>query len=465
MEKNLKKYNQKRDFKKTDEPVGKKKVSSKKKHFVVQHHLARKEHYDLRLEYRGSMLSWAVPKGPSYNTRDKRLAIHVEDHPIDYRNFEGTIPKGQYGGGTVMIWDEGFYEILFFDKKMIKFQLFGKRLKGKWTLVQFKDKHWLLLKEKDTFHGFKNINKFTTSIRTGRTMKEIEEKKLPKNKEKFQEMDKVLITNPDKIIYSKPKILKKDLVAYYKKVAERMMPYLENRLFSSIRCPDGMKGTTFYKKHFENKNKNLGRKNISCESHHKEDYYYIKNAVGLIEEVQMNGYEFHIWGSKYNQVAKPDIIIFDLDPDKNLSLEKVRCGVKDLKSILDELSLVSFLKTSGGKGYHVVVPISSFKNWNEAKEFSKNIAILMEQKWPEKYTSNIRIQNRKGKIFIDWLRNTKGATSVCPYSIRLKKKLSISMPIRFSELDKIKPDEITIESALKRLNRKDPWENFWNLDQ
>lgn len=130
----LKKYHQKRDFKKTEEPVGKREKTHKKLRFVVQHHLARREHYDLRLEWNGTLKSWAVPKGPSYHSKDKRLAIQVEDHPLDYRNFEGTIPKGQYGGGTVMLFDEGYWQPLGNPKRdlengFIKFSLNGSRLK------------------------------------------------------------------------------------------------------------------------------------------------------------------------------------------------------------------------------------------------------------------------------------------------------------------------------------------------
>ena len=165
----------------------------------------------------------------------------------------------------------------------------------------------------------------------------------------------------------------------------------------------------------------------------------------------MNGYEFHIWGSKVNDLKRPDILVFDLDPDELLDLKKVRQGVRDLKSILDELHLVSFLKTSGGKGYHIVVPISSIKNFDEASEFTHNIAKIMEMKWPQRYTSNIRLNKRNGMIFIDWVRNTFGATSVCPYSLRIKKKLRVSMPIKWSELDKIKPDDITMDDALINL--------------
>ncbi len=472
MNDNLKKYHQKRDFNKTNEPKGKKsKKSNNKRRFVVQHHMARKEHYDFRLELSGTLKSWAVPKGPSYNTKDKRLAVQVEDHPIDYRNFEGTIPKGQYGGGTVMIWDEGYWEPLSNQPKKdlengsIKFELYGTRLKGKWTLIHFKEDNWLLIKEKDFVNIYKDINKLNTSIKTGRTMKEIEEdkkiiKKI-KNSKKDNIVEGITISNPDKVIFNKPKITKYDIALYYQKVAKRMLPYIENRIISTIRCPEGIKEECFFKKHFESINYGIGQIEIPSDKGRKEDYYYIKNQEGLISEVQMNGYEFHIWGSKVTNINQPDMMVFDLDPDEKLSLEKLREGVKDLKSILDELNLKSYLKTSGGKGYHIVVPTTKLKTWNKFSDFAENIAHVMEAKWPEKYTSNVRKEKRKGKIFIDWIRNTKSATSVAPYSVRVREGARVSMPIKWSELNKVKPDEITMEEAIKRLKRKDPWEDFY----
>ena len=454
MTKKLEVYNKKRNFDKTHEPRGRKEKSSRKFRFVVQHHIARKDHYDLRLEWDGVLKSWAVPKGPSYNSKDKRLAVMVEDHPISYRNFEGIIPKGEYGAGTVMLWDYGTWEVLDgkkpnFKKGIIKFKLYGKRLKGLWTLVLMDEDNWLLIKDKDEFHLYDNILEFNTSVKTGRTMAEIAGEKMT-----------IELTNPDKVIFKNPKVTKKDIFNYYEKVAERMLPYVENRLISTIRLPDGVGGTPFYKKHFENLDGYLGVKKLRSSGDNRNDYYYIKDINGIMQEVQMNSYEFHIWGSKVDDVNHADILVFDLDPDENLSLSKLREGVKDLKKILDDYNLESFLKTSGGKGYHIVVPLRNKTTWKNARSIARNIAKLMEATWPDKYTSNMKKSKRKGKIFIDWVRNIKGATSVAPYSIRLRKKATISMPIKWSELDKIKPDEITIDKAIKRLKNIDPWEKF-----
>ncbi len=463
MQYNLKKYQEKRDFTKTNEPRGSKSKSSKKLHFVVQHHLARKDHYDFRLELNGVLLSWAVPKGPSYNIKDKRLAVQVEDHPLSYRNFEGVIPTGSYGAGPVQIWDYGYWEPLENPKDNIengslKFILKGKRLKGKWALIKFKDNNWLLIKEKDEYHEFKDIKKLNTSIKTGRTITEILNNK-PKTQPK-KNID-IEITNPDKIIYNKPKITKRAIVEYYKAVSKRMLPYLENRLLSTIRCPDGINKEQFFKKHLK-ENKYLGKKIIKKKVSNQNDYYYIKDIEGLIKEVQMNSIEFHIWGSNVNNINKPNMLVFDLDPDESISLKKLREGVKDLKQILDSLKLKSYLKTSGGKGYHIVVPIKNIKNWSEFRKIAENIAKLMETKWPDKYTTNIRKNKRTNKIFIDWFRNTKGATSVAPYSLRARPKAPVSMPISWKELDTVKPNSITLKVALIRIKKADPWRSFFN---
>lgn len=465
MKKTITTYNKKRDFNKTKEPKAKKEKSNKKLRFVVQHHLARKDHYDLRLEWNGVMKSWAIPKGPSYNLKDKRLAILVEDHPLSYRNFEGTIPKGEYGGGTVMLFDEGYFEPIgnfekSFNNGTLKFELKGKRLKGIWSLVLFKEDNWLLIKENDDIIEYTDIKSIKTSIRTGRTMEEIEKGKNTKRRNSNNIIESIEISNKDKLIYVKPKITKIEVIKYYQKVAKKMLPFIENRIISTVRCPDGINGKCFFKKHLEKEIEGLAKIEILNKNKEIEEYYFITDIEGLINEAQMNSVEIHTWGSKVTDIDNPDIMVFDLDPDEKLSLKRLRDGVKDLKSILDELKLKSYLKTSGGKGYHVVVPIKNV-GWEKFREIAKNVAELMESKWPDKYTSNIRKEKRKGKIFIDWVRNTKGATSVAPYSLRARENAPVSFPLFWDELDRVKPNEITLKKALKKINEKNPWSNFF----
>jgi len=273
-------------------------------------------------------------------------------------------------------------------------------------------------------------------------------------------LEKIEVTNPDKIIFKKEKVTKQDIMDYYQLVVKRMMPFLDNRLISTVRAPNGMNGEKFFMKHLNTDSNNIGKKVLKNKNDESLDYYYIKNGNGILEEVQMNSYEFHIWGSLQNKIKKPDILVFDLDPDEGLSLKKVRDGVRDLKSILDNLELKSFLKTSGGKGYHIYVPLQ-MSSWKKCEKIAKDIADIMVLNWPDKYTTNMRKEKRVGKIFIDYFRNKEGATSVCPYSLRLKKGAAVSCPIYWKELDAIKPNDITIKNIKERLRKKDPWSDFF----
>lgn len=316
----------------------------------------------------------------------------------------------------------------------------------------FEKMYFLTSDAKERDNIYVDLNKFKRSIKTNRTMDEIK-----------NGLDSITITSPDKIIEKKSMLTKLDIVNYYKKVSVRMMPFLNNRLISTIRYPNGNSNDSFFKKHFEN-NKYLGKK-VVISNKKKNDYYFIKDLNGLMYEVQMNSYEFHIWSSNVKAINKPDIMVFDLDPDEKLNINKVRDGVMCLKNVLDQLGLKSFLKTSGGKGYHVFVPFTSFESWSSFSLFAKNISLLLEEKYPDMFTCNMSKEKRKNKIFIDWYRNKKSSTSVAPYSLRIRKKITVSMPIKWSELYKIKPGDITIDIAIKRLKRIDPWKDFFSIKQ
>jgi len=158
-------------------------------------------------------------------------------------------------------------------------------------------------------------------------------------------------------------------------------------------------------------------------------------------------------------------MVFDLDPDEGMDLSRVRQGVRDVKYILAELSLNSYLKTSGGKGYHVVVPLKPAVAWDGFHNFARRVAEVMEQKWPDRYTSNVRKAKRTNKIFIDWIRNGRGATSIAPYSLRARKGAGVSMPIAWAELDTVAPDGVNMAEALRRIGGNDPWQDFFRNNQ
>jgi bifunctional non-homologous end joining protein LigD len=277
----------------------------------------------------------------------------------------------------------------------------------------------------------------------------------------------IKISNPDKVLFAESEITKEDVIRYYAQVAERMLPYLSRRILSIVRCPKGISQTCFYKKHPGPGSLGIVTIPISGGGGEREDYFYIESISGLVAEAQMGTLEFHIWGSRVDELEKPDMMVFDLDPDEGMDLSRVRQGVRDVKNILAELSLNSYLKTSGGKGYHVVVPLKPAASWERFHDFARRVAEVMEQQWPDRYTSNVRKAKRTNKIFIDWIRNGRGATSIAPYSLRARKGAGVSMPIAWEELDRVAPDEVNMAEALRRIGiaGQDPWSDFFRNNQ
>lgn len=273
----------------------------------------------------------------------------------------------------------------------------------------------------------------------------------------------VEITHPDKVLFSKSKTSKIELVNYYKKASKFMLKFLDKRLLTELRCHDKNQKSCFYKKHSES-GENVEKFYVSKLKTAENEYFYVKNVSQLIGQVQLGTIEFHIWGSKIDNINKPDIMVFDFDPDEKLSIDKLRQEVKHLKQILDSLNLKSFLKTSGGKGYHICVPFSPSVSWQKFSNFAKKVADLMEQNYPS-CTTTISKKDRKGKVFIDYLRNKKGATCVCPYSVRSKQDATISLPIFWEQLDTILPNEITVKNISDELLNQNPWKNFFKTKQ
>lgn len=275
----------------------------------------------------------------------------------------------------------------------------------------------------------------------------------------------IKITHPDKKLYNTPELTKLQIMNYYEAVGEKMLPYLNERLLSVIRCPRGISESCFFMKHPQSDRENVHTISIKEKEGGKGEYFYLENKEEILSQIEMNTLEFHTWGSAVKEPEKPDRVVFDLDPDTKMGLDKVKKGAKDIKEILDQKSLTSFLKTSGGKGYHIVIPIESNVSWDTVSDFAKSIAEDLEEKEPERYTSSSKKEERKNKIFIDWLRNTRGATIVAPYVARARKGAKVSMPIAWEELDSIAPDAIEMEEAVSRVDKEDPWEDFFEVKQ
>ena len=792
-------YNRKRDFTKTREPKGRR-LKGKGDSFVVQKHDASRLHWDFRLELDGVLKSWAVPKGPSVDPDDKRLAVRTEDHPLDYGEFEGVIPKGEYGGGTVMLWDHGRWEpepgkdpSRTIEEGHLHFSLEGERMKGEWVMFRLKGRPgdrqepWMLKKVDDEFakpdQGDALVEQCVTSVTTDRSMAEIaagadvwrsnrggkkggwQKRKAqagppafqspqlatlvdavpagndwlheykydgyrlliatagsaatawtrkgndwsdkfraivraasklpagclidgeavaldPKGKPNFQLLQSTLkggeadlafyafdllvdqgedirnlsnaerkerlaallktvgppilygdhvvgkgealfdaickeggegiiskkakapykgertknwlkikciqrqefvivgwqdsdkrhgfrslhlgvransakgsrklkyagkvgtgfdtkmihdladrmrpleieepaldvprsarrgshwiepklvgevayteftsdgilrhpsfialredkpaaevvlekpeklsklakskakakadgpvtagqfgikISNPDRVIFPGEALTKGDLADYYAAVEALMLVDTAKRPISLIRCPQGRAKHCFFQKH-DSGTMGPHVKHVPVEESDGDvqDYLYVQDARGILACVQMGTIEFHGWGSKASKLEFPDRLVFDLDPDVGLDFDRVKEAAVRLRTLLADLGLVTFPLLTGGKGIHVVAPLDAKADWPKVKSFAERFSRAIAEAEPEMFTANIRKNQRKGRIFLDWLRNQRGATAVMPYSARAREGAPVAAPIAWEELDEIR---------------------------
>lgn len=821
-------YRSKRDFSRTKEPRGK---SSRKKAkaaggaFVIHKHAARRLHYDLRLEHDGVLWSWAVTRGPSLDPGEKRLAVHVEDHPLDYGGFEGTIPKGEYGAGSVIIWDEGQWQpegdpVFGLGKGHLAFELKGHKLAGRWHLVRLKPRrgekrdNWLLIKVDDEatrddediletapnsvvsglsvedigrtdeparvwaktkhpakpkaakapsrkaakraaalpgfvpptlatlqskppsgeawlhevkFDGYRvqarvdagkvrlltrtgldwtsrfgeaipkalaalpcetalidgeivalsekgtssfsalqqalsdeepgdlvffafdllhlggedlradpllarkeqldalmqgaensgplrysehfvepgqtmlnhacrmglegviskradapyrsgrgrdwikskctqrqefviagyvpskgsgrELGSLVVGYREGRSLKpagrvgtgftrksaaalkgaldalktdasafagdagrergivwiepelvaEVEfgawtasktlrhasylglredkpaeevvvEKAQPAGKAKPAQRKKpasraaarssIELSNPDKPLWPDIGLTKQDLLDYYAAVWPRMRPFIVDRPLSLLRAPNGIEGQSFFQKHAS-----PGMHSAIATAKDPQDgeeLLYLRDFDGLAALVQLGTVEIHVWGATIDAIETPDQVIFDLDPDAGVTPERVRDAASDVRDRLAELDFESYLKTSGGKGFHVVMPLKPKTDWAKVREFARDFAKAMEQAEPKLYTATLSKKARKGRIFIDYLRNGRGATAIAPFSTRARPGAAVSMPVAWDELgDGLKPDHYKVKDVVKNGAPDDAWTDFF----
>jgi bifunctional non-homologous end joining protein LigD len=791
-------YHAKRDFGITPEPRGEVAAAAEQLRFVVQKHAARRLHYDFRLELDGTLKSWAVPKGPSLDPSEKRLAVHVEDHPLDYIDFEGDIPAHQYGAGHVDVWDSGWWEpqgdaATGYRAGKLKFRLHGDKLHGGWTLVRTRlqasgDKEqWLLIKERDEqarpaaefdvtadapddtrtprsddaqpasitatnaigddpmpatmrpqlatlvdqiphgddwqyeikFDGYRVLARvangdvalltrdgkdWTTKLPhqaqairalglknawldgeivvldrhgmpsfqllqnafdenstaqivyflfdlpylNGRDLRNApltERRALlrqlladagdgplrfsapldqpphkllagacemalegligkradaryvegrsadwiklkcrqrqefviggytePQGTRKFfgalllgvhagdgtlryagkvgtgfsretlhavfdrlhplheagcpfaqaprgiahahwvkpqlvaeisfaewthdgllrqaafhglridkpaaqirreravhvpskhdDPLDGVQITHADRVIDAQSGATKSDLARYYAAVASRLLPYLARRPVYLLRCPEGIGGQQFFQKHSSGMAiPGIGELDRSLDPGHGP-LMVIESAQALLGAIQMGTVELHACNATADRIDTPDCMVFDLDPDPELPWTTVVEGARLMKVLLDELGLTSFVKTSGGKGLHLLVPLAHRNHWDDVSGFSKVIAQHMARTLPRHFSAKMGAKNRVEKIFVDYLRNQRKASTVLPYSVRARPGLPVATPIAWDELDALSgADMWTIASLPQRLAQQadDPWRDY-----
>jgi bifunctional non-homologous end joining protein LigD len=288
------------------------------------------------------------------------------------------------------------------------------------------------------------------------------------SKGQIEELNGIKLTHPAKILYPDMGLTKQDLVSYYAEVSPWMLPHVLNRPLSLVRCPDGEGGTCFYQKHAAAGTPTALQRVMIKEKNKQEPYLVIQSLAGLLSLVQIGVLEIHVWGSTLEDIEKPDRLIFDLDPDPTVPWPEVVAAAKEVRERLRKLRLESFAKTSGGKGLHVVLPIERSLEWPAAKRFCRTIAAQMASDSPSRYTANMSKAERHGRIYVDYLRNDRGATAIAPYSTRSRPGAAVATPISWREVSAaIRADHFNVENVPSRLAamKKDPWQEIGAVRQ
>lgn len=267
----------------------------------------------------------------------------------------------------------------------------------------------------------------------------------------------VKVSHPERIVYAKPDRSKLDLVEYYASVAELMLPHLRDRRVALLRCPNGTNATCFFQKHLR------GTPPPGVEL--DEEQVVIQNERGLLELVQFGVIEFHTWGSSLPKTDKPDRITLDLDPDPDISWADVVTAARLVRRLMEEAGLAPYLKTTGGKGLHLVAPIKASHSWDTVKDFSRAMAAYLAREAPSQFTASVSKARRKGVVFVDYLRNGQGATAIAAFSARARQGAPVSMPVAWDELDTrhdLRGARFNIGNALehRREQGDDPWRNY-----
>ena len=278
----------------------------------------------------------------------------------------------------------------------------------------------------------------------------------------------VTLSHADKVLFPEQDLTKIDLASYYEKVADLMLPHVAGRPISLVRCPAGEGKPCFFQRHAgAGKSKALREIKIAGKGD-GQAFITIDDVEGLITLVQMGVLEIHVWGCRADKPAQPDRIVFDFDPHEDVPWAKIKRAALEMRQRLKDIELESFLKTTGGKGLHVVAPISREPTWKTVKSFAHAMAQRMANDNPGLFTTNSRKAERTDRIFIDYLRNDQTASAIAPYSTRAREGAPIAVPLAWDELTKLpSANSFTIASVLRRIKslKADPWKNVENVQQ
>ena len=500
----LETYQKMRDFRRTPEPRGSVSKSNRRR-FVVQEHHASKLHFDFRLEIGGVLKSWSVPRGPSLDPSEKRLAVETEDHPVEYLKFEGLIPEGEYGAGEHMKWDGGTYEVLGegtaaeqLEAGRLDFALKGEKLRGAFTLVKMKRREgeWLLFKRSDEFseagwelrlrkpvdgqetirgkakkkaeggrrkaEGVGHVRKFDAAAKGGKAVpvgRALKAKALEGDVSVKVGRDVVPLTHLERVYWPDEGYTKGDLVRYYYEVADYILPYLKDRPLIMKRYPAGIEGPFFHQHDVDEAPSFVRTVPLEVEDGggHEVDYIVGDNLATLLYMANLGAIERHPWHSRVPELEHADWFVFDLDPAEGVAFETICDVALTTREVLTRIGLESYPKTSGSRGIHVYVPVKPVYEYEQIAELAEQVATVVAREQSE--VATVERSKRKrgaGMIYVDHMQNARGKSVVAPYSVRPKPGATVSAPLEWKEVERkrVKTSDFDIRNMLRRVERK-----------
>jgi len=515
----LAQYQRKRDFGRTPEPEGAPpQADSSTRRFVVQRHRATRLHYDLRFEIDGVLASWAVPKGPTLDPGIRRIAVHVEDHPIEYLEFEGIIPRGQYGAGDVIVWDTGTWEPHETDDPAaavaageLHADVFGQKLRGRFILVQTghsrdDENQWLLLHkhDEDAVPGW-DPEDYPRSVLSGRTNDEVKadphrmwrsdlppgEASVPigdtpdtrpadvlaggPSQDELDALDalghegtwevfgqRLKVTNLDKEIFpgrdGEPPVTKREFIRYAARIAPVILPYTEGRALNMHRFPGGAQTRGFWHKQLPEHAPDWVPRwnNPNADRGDATTYLVVDEPAALVWAANFGALEWHAWTARIDEPRLPTYALIDIDAGADTSWDDVLVLARLHRTALEHLGVRAEPKVTGHTGIQIWVPITRGPTYEDTRKWVEQLSKAIGAVVPDLVSWQWDVGKRQGRARLDYTQNVKNKTLVAPYSPRPAPGAPVSVPIGWAELDdpSLRPDGFTIRTVLDRLAQR-----------
>jgi bifunctional non-homologous end joining protein LigD len=505
----LQPYWRKRDYKRAPEPQGHTAPNGRHR-FVVQEHNASRWHLDFRLEMGGVLKSWAVPKGPSLDPGQKRLAVRVEDHPVEHLDMEPEAQDGANGHGAndVLVWDAGEYvlhqpgdPLQQLEAGQLSFRLDGQKMSGAFALVKLhgygRENQWLLIKSRDEQdcrdgNGAQPIQPAALAYRAahngthgGAPARTAPRRKTPAAKAEAARQperaprtpaaqafarrqmggdaalaigrDVVALTHLDRVYWPGEGYSKFDLLRYYWQIADALLPHLKDRPLILKRYPSGVDQASFFQHDVNTQDLPPFVRTVASrtEDGRQIDYVLCQNRATLLYLANMGTLAMNPWHSRAGRLDCPDWVVFDLDPGE-VGFEAVCDTALAVKSALDRLGLQAWPKTSGSRGLHIHVPLKPGVPYDQAAEFAERVARLVAREHSGIATvERVKKKRPAGAVYVDFLQNARGKSVVAPYSVRARPGATVAAPLDWAEVRRC-PDlaKFTLKTMPRRLAQK-----------